>query len=46
MNDIEKIISQLLRQKAAIEKAIIALREVGGLAADESKTPAARVKGT
>jgi hypothetical protein len=41
MNDIEKIISQLVQQKAAIEKAIIALREVSGLAADESKTAGA-----
>jgi hypothetical protein len=37
MNEIEKIVSQLERQKAAIEKAIIALREVSGVN-DKSRT--------
>jgi hypothetical protein len=38
VNEIEKIISRLEQQKASIEKAIIALHEVSGLAVEESKT--------
>lgn len=38
MNDIAKMVSQLERQKTAIEKAILALREGSGLGIEESKT--------
>ena len=45
MNDLSKIISQLEEQKSAIDRALSALREIGGTRAGATGAPAGRKRG-
>lgn len=42
MNDVQRIISELERQRSAIEKAIAALREIGGSAGTKQSSQATK----
>jgi hypothetical protein len=44
VNDLGNIISQLEHQRASIDRAISALREIGGASHSERVTPAAKAK--